>query len=184
MIAKTIKKLLAVLFIGSTFSLLACGMSVSAQTYATEYPDVYNSGSPLWFTCEVKNRGNFVVLIDPNTNLQSFGFDGERGYNLINNTGETIYGRAYDLESSNGYLVRFPSYYCMQFKVPNNDPQYTWQDVYINNITGTTLDFIDYHGTRGNDNLQYTTDQKISIIIFVAFVLGIMVYIGRKIWRA
>ncbi len=129
--------------------------TVSAQDYSTDYPNVYNSGSPLWFRCTVEGRGEYVVLIDPNTNSQSFGFDNPKGYNLINNTGETINGRAYKLNDDTGYLVRFPSYYCMQFKVANNNPQYVWEDVYITDITASTIDFIDYHGTRGNDNLSF-----------------------------
>ena len=133
--------------------------TVSAQTYSTEYPNVYNSGSPLWVRCTVQGYGEYVVIVDPNTHPQSFGFDNPKGYNLLNNTGSDIYGRAYRLNDETGYLVRFPSFYCMQFKVPGSNPQNTWFDVYITDISATTLDLVDLNGTRGNDAL--TRDEEV-----------------------
>ena len=149
-------------------------VGASAQTYDTTYPDVFNSGSPLWFTCTVEGKGEYVVLIDPNINPQSFAFDNTKGYNLINNTGGYIYGRAYDLHSSGGFLVRFPSYYCMQFKVASSNPTYTWEDVYITDIMGSTLDFIDYHGTRGNDLYKNDIPDRQVNIIVCALLLAIV----------
>ncbi len=184
MIAKTIKKVLAILLVGIALSVAALTPSVSAQTYPTEYPNVFNSGSPLWFTCQVEGRGEFVVLIDPNTNPQSFGFDSPKGYNLINNTGENINGRAYKLNNNTGYLVRFPSYYCMQFREAGSNNTYVWQDVYINEITAGTLDFIDYNGTRGNDNVQYDISQQLSVLQIIIAVLILLLIIGTFIWRA
>lgn len=145
-------KLVAVMVMCALTVCATCA-TVSAQTYSTEYPDIFNSGSPLWIQCTVRDYGEYVILLDPNINLQSFGFDSFKGYNLINNTGSTIYGRAYSTTDSSGYMVRFQSYYCMQFGIPGSNVSSTWTDVYITDITGTTLDLIDYHGSRGSDTL-------------------------------
>lgn len=126
--------------------------TVSAQVYDMEYPDVYNSGSPYWIECTIQGLGNYVIVLDPRMDPRSFGFDGPNGYNLINNTSSTINGRAYDLDSSLAYNVRWQSFYKLQ--VQNGTTQYnqpSWQDYNITSITGTTLDLIDYHGDRGND---------------------------------
>lgn len=164
---------LVVFLVVCTLTVCATCATVSAQTYSTEYPDIFNSGTPVWLQCTVRGYGDFVILLDPNTHLQSFGFDSFQGYNLINNTGSTINGRAYSLTDSSGYIVRFPSYYCMQFREPGSNVTYTWTDVYITNITGTTLDLIDYHGSRGSDTLTreeerlgYEAAQTIILAVF------------------
>lgn len=182
------RKLLSV-FVAVVVLCSSLCLVVSAQTYSTDYPNVFNSGSPLWFTCTVQGRGEFVVLLDPDTNPQSFGFDNPKGYNLINNTGKTIDGRAYKLDDNTGFLVRFPSYYCMQFKVPNNNPTYTWEDVFITNISASTLDFVDFNGTRGNDlYLNDIPDRQTNIIVcasllIIAFLLVISLVFKPKLFR-
>lgn len=159
---------------------LLCSMlvtSASARTYSTEYPNVFNSGSPVWFQCQVQGYGEYVVILDPNTNLQSFGFDNPTGYNLINNTGSTINGRAYSLTSSGGFIVRFPSYYCMQFREAGSTGVYSWEDVVITSISGTTLDLIDYHGDRGNDFYKYELDRpELIIVISLVIIIFVLVY--------
>ena len=174
------RKLRRLVFMFGLCVLTVCATcaTVSAQTYSTDYPHVFNSGSPLWFRCTVQGYGEYVVLIDPDTNPQSFGFDNPKGYNLLNNTGSTINGRAYRLNDETGYLVRFPSYYCMQFKLPGSNPQNTWFDVYITDISATTLDLIDFNGTRGNDTLTreeevqgYEAAQTIVIVVLCLCLL-------------
>lgn len=171
------RKIISIAF--TAILMLVLTVSASAQPYSREYPDVFNSGSPLWFQCTVQGKGEFIILIDPNTNISSFGFDGTRGYNLINNTGETINGRAYDINSSGGYIVRFPSYYCMQFRSPGSNPSNVWEDVYITNISGTTLNLIDYHGDRGNDYFDgFSIDHRELIIALL--ISGVVLML---VWR-
>ena len=149
-----VRKLVLAVCAACMLTVCASGATVSAQEYSTEYPNVYNSGSPYWIECTIEGMGDFVIVLDPNTHPQSFGFDGPTGYNLINNTGSVISGRAYDLNSSAGYNARWHSFYKLQLQ--NGATSYgqaTWVDYNITDIRGTTLDLVDYHGERGNDNL-------------------------------
>lgn len=157
-----------------------CG-TVSAQEYSTEYPDIYNSGSPLWLHCEIQGMGEYLIVIDPNTNPQSFGFDSPTGYNLINNTGGTIYGRAYNLNSNEGFSACWYSYYCLSLKTGTNAyGQVTSYEPYtITAIYGTTLDLIDHVGDRGNDTL--TREERMLsyayLETFVLVVIGLCLFI-------
>lgn len=130
--------------------------TVSAETYSTEYPDVYNSGSPLWLHCEVAGMGEYIIVIDPNANPQSFGFDAPWGYNLINNTGSNIYARAYNIDTGAGIDARWQPFYTLEFKsgYNNNGVQNVYEPYSITAIYGTTLDLIDHRGDRGNDTLS------------------------------
>lgn len=176
---KTVSVFVAVLVLCVSFCVVA-----SAQTYDTEYPNVFNSGSPLWFQCTVEGKGEFVILIDPNTNPQAFGFDKPNAYNLINNTGSTINGRAYKLDDNTGYIVRFPSYYCMQFREPGSGVAYTWEDVYITNISGSTLDFVDYHGTRGNDLYKNDIpDRQVNIIVCALLLAVVLLLVISLVFK-
>ena len=72
---------------------LVLSVTAAAQPYSREYPDCGNSGSPLWIDCEIEGMGHYVILVDPDTNIDAFGFDTSYvGYNLINNTANTIKG--------------------------------------------------------------------------------------------
>ncbi len=129
--------------------------TVSAEEYSTEYPNIYNSGSPLWLHCEIDGMGEYLIVIDPKTHLQSFGFDGPNRYNLINNTGSTINGRAYSVSSDAAYNARWTSFYKLQLQTGTSSyGQLSYEDYDITAIYGTTLDLIDYYGDRGNDNLS------------------------------
>lgn len=150
---------------------------VSAQEYSREYPNVYNSGSTLWIHCDLKDYGDYVILIDPETPIDVFGFDSPNGYNLINNSATTINGRAYHTTSTAGYTCRWLSYYCLQFKVPTSTNGYEWRDIYINNIYGTTMNFIDYHGERGNDYYKHDLENPSLIVVIVLVIIAfILVY--------
>lgn len=187
-----VRKIIAVLS-AALIAAAAIGGSatVSAQEYSTEYPDIYNSGSPLWIHCEIEGMGEYLIVIDPNTNPQAFGFDAPTGYNLINNTGSTIYGRAYNMSTNASYSACFYSYYCLSLKTGyGNNGQLTSYEAYkITNIYGTTLDLIDYHGDRGNDVLTreerilgyaFTTVLIVSIIGISLFIHSIFRFVLRK----
>lgn len=147
-------------------------LSASADTYSTQYPNIYNSGSPVWLHCQIDGMGEYVIVIDPKTNLQSFGFDGPDRYNLINNTGSTIYGRAYDIDSSTAYNARWTSFYKLQLQTGTSTyGQSAYEDYDITAIYGTTLDLIDYNGTRGNDAYKYDIEDPDRVLIITVVVL-------------
>lgn len=162
-------------------TVLLCGMlciGASAQTYSSEYPLIGNSGSPYWLHCEIEDRGEFVILLDPNTNPQAFGFDTQtNGYNLINNTGSTVYGIAYGVTNGVRCLIRFPSYYCLTMRLgydtSGNQTQYV--EAKITQIYGTTLDLIDYTGDRGNDLYKNDIPENQSRIFVSACLVAILV---------
>lgn len=161
-----------------------CG-AVSAEEYSEEYPDVYNSGSPLWLHCQIEGMGEYIIVIDPKTHVSSFGFDGPDGYNLINNTGSTIYGRAYNVKTDEGYNARWSSFYKLQLQTGTTAyGQTSYEDYNITQIYGTTLDLIDYHGDRGNDIL--TREERMLsyeyLQTFILVVLGLCLFI-RPIFK-
>lgn len=160
---------------------------VSAQEYSTEYPSVYNSGSPLWIHCNLRDYGDYVILLDPETDLQAFGFDAPTGYNLINNTASTINGRAYATSSTAGYTCRWLTYYCLQFRVPTSMNGYEWRDVYINDIYGTTMNFVDHVGDRGNDMYKHDLDNPgliiVIVLVIIAFILVYQFHFKSRLMR-
>lgn len=164
----------------AAFTVLASflAFSVVAQEYSTQYPDVYNSGSPYWVQCTIEGMGEYVIVLDPNINPQSFGFDAPTGYNLINNTGSTIYGRAYDINSYAGYNARWVSFYKLQLQ--NGATSYgqaTWVDYNITNITGTTLDLVDHYGGRENDMYKYDLERpELLVVIALVIIVFVLVY--------
>lgn len=153
-------------------------LSAAAKEYNTEYPDVYNSGSPYWIECNIDGLGNYVIVLDPNINPQSFGFDAPTGYNLINNTGSTIYGRAYNRGSSTAYNARWSSFYKLQLQTgATSYGQYTWEDYNIAEITGTTLDLIDHYGGRENDMYKYDLERpELLVVIILVVIVFVLVY--------
>lgn len=164
-----IKKLFTAIL--AAFLAISAPFIVSAEEYSREYPDIFNSGSPLWLHCEISGMGEYLIVIDPNTNLQSFGFDSPKGYNLINNTGTAIYGRAYNMNSNEGYSAVWYSYYCLSLKTGKNAAgAYTSYEPYtITKIYGTTLDLIDYVGDRGNDYYDgLTIDNRQLILVIIS----------------
>lgn len=141
------------------------------EDYDTEYPNIFNSGSPLWIHCQIEGMGDYVIVIDPNTNPQSFGFDSPNGYGLINNTGSTIVGRAYSTRSSTGYNARWLSFYKLQLQTGTSaGGQKVYEDYDILQIYGTTLDLIDYNGTRSNDLYKYDLEEREYNVIVVSVV--------------
>ncbi len=167
----------------SLFTALMCVLlfsafcfGVSAEEYSTEYPDIYNSGSPVWLHCEISGMGEYVIVLDPRTDLQSFGFDGPDGYNLINNTGSTIYGRAYNLKSDAAYNARWSSFYKLQLQTGTSSYGSTaYEDYNITKIYGTSLDLVDYHGGRQNDMYKHDMSEQESRVFLCVVVTCILV---------
>lgn len=161
--------------------MISLPLTASAQTYSLEYPSdsSYNSGSPLWLHCRIGTFGEVLIVIDPNTNIQAFGFDSPNGYNLINNTGSTIYGRCYVSGTSTAYNARWTSFYKLQLQTgTSNYGQPSYEDYNIYEIYGTTLDLIDYtDADRGNDyykglNVDYR--QLIVVIVGAGLVITLL----------
>ena len=173
-------------------ALLVCfALPASAQKYSTDYPQIGNSGSPYWIHCEIRDMGDFLIVLDPNINPQSFGFDTPKnGYNLINNTGSVIKGRAYSTSGSNAaYLVQFPSYYriTMQTGYDAKGQQTVYEDHKILNIYGTSLDLIDYTGDRGNDAFKYDLERPelvtVIVLVIIVFVLVYQFHFKSRLFR-
>lgn len=158
--------------------LLLCSVlcfNASAENYSSTYPDIFNSGGPLWVYCNIEGMGDYCIVVDPNTNVQAFGFDAPTGYNLINNTGSTIYGRAYSVNSSTGYNARWASFYKLQLQTGTTSyGQTAWEDYNITKIYGTTFNLIDYHGSRGNDDFKYNMTENNAFLIISACVVAIV----------
>lgn len=148
------------------------------EDYDTEYPNIFNSGSPLWIHCQIEGMGDYVIVIDPNTNPQSFGFDSPNGYGLINNTGSTIVGRAYSTTSSTGYNARWLSFYKLQLQTGTSvGGQKVYEDYDILQIYGTTLDLIDYNGNRSNDLYKYDIpDRDYNVIVVTAVAMIVLLF--------
>ncbi len=171
-----IKKLFSTIL--AAFLAICTPFIAFAEDYSLEYPDIYNSGSPVWLHCEIDGMGEYVIVLDPKTDLQSFGFDGPSGYNLINNTGSTIYGRAYDVESDAGYNARWSSFYKLQLQTGTSSyGQVSYEDYNITKIYGTTLDLIDHHHGRQNDyynGLSIDNRQLILVIIAAGLIITLL----------
>lgn len=171
------RKFLCVFVSVVTLCSLLC-VGASAQTYSTNYPSCGNSGSPYWIHCQIRDLGDFLIVLDPNINPQSFGFDTPKtGYNLINNTADVIYGRAYATNGTNtAYLVRFPSYYriTMQTGFDAKGDRTVYEDHKILNIYGTTLDLIDYTGDRDNDLYKHDIPDRQQNIIVVSLLFAVV----------
>lgn len=149
------------------------GCSVSAQEYNMKYPSnlSHNSGAPIWIHARVERLGEVLVILDPDTDLQSFGFDSPYGYNLINNTSQAIKGRMYVAGSSTSYAAQFPSFYMLQAQTGTNaGGQKFYEDYFILDIIGTTLDPVDFtNADRDNDYYDgLPVDYRYLIIVFVA----------------
>lgn len=174
------------LFLVFAFCCSTLCISVSAETYSRDYPvnASYNSGSPLWLHCRISTLGDVLIIIDPNTNIQSFGFDSPNGYNLINNTGSTIYGRCYVSGTSTGYNARWTSFYKLQLQTgSSNYGQQAYEDYNIYEIYGTTLDLIDYTSAdRGNDYYDNDIpDNEYPIIVVSLLTFIALAFVAFKL---
>lgn len=163
-------------------------VGVSAQTYSTDYPDIGNSGSPYWLHCQIENLGDFCIVLDPNMNPRSFGFDTPRvGYNLINNTSEEIIGRAYATDGTKrAFSVKFPSFYRIQMRTGYNatGQQTIFEDHKIINIYGTSLDLIDYTGSRGNDLYKNDIpDRQVNIIVCALLLVLVLLFVISLVFK-
>lgn len=174
------------IFLVFTMLLMVLPIAASAEDYSRDYPNIYNSGSPLWIHCEIQGMGEYVIVLDPNTNINAFGFDGPHSYNLINNTGSTIYGRAYDVNSSTAYNARWTSFYKLQLQTGTNQyGQISYEDYNIIKIYGTTMNLIDLNGDRGNDYyaglpVEKRTDFIVHIAVACVEVILVVLLWNRR----
>lgn len=179
------KKLLSITLV-FTLLLMAFPIAASAKEYSREYPDVYNSGSPLWIHCDISGLGEYVIVLDPKTPIDVFGFDAPTGYNLINNSGSTISARAYSTSSNLAYNARWTSFYKLQLQTGSTQyGQSSYEDYNITYIHGTTMNLIDLHGERGNDYfngfpVEYRFDLIVHIVVACLEVVFFVLLWNRR----
>ena len=177
------RKLLVIILM-FTLLVMAFPVSASAEEYSRSYPNIYNSGSPLWIHCEIEGKGEYVIVLDPDTNIDAFGFDAPTGYGLINNTANTIVGRAYSVRSSTGYMARWVSFYKLQLQTGTNQyGQATYEDYNITQIYGTTMNLIDLNGDRGNDYYKGLPIEKRTDLIVHISVACVEVILVVLLWN-
>lgn len=181
-----VKKIVSIAIVACVIACVLCStFVVQAETYSRDYPSIGNSGSPVWLECEIQGYGRYCIVLPPNTNLYQFGFDAPTGYNLINNSGSTVSGKAYSVNSSStAYLCQWSAYDQLYFRVYSSSQYYNWQAVTITKIYGTTLMLVDEVGERQNDYVLLSeTDRILIVLLTFIFVIGIG-KIGKRMWYA
>lgn len=181
------KKLISVFVCAVIIASMLC-IGVSAREYSREYPAdaSYNSGGPVWIHCNLQRMGEVLIILDPDTNLQSFGFDSPNGYNLINNTSSTIKGRAYPVGGNTSYPAQFPSFYMLQLQTGVGAAgNKFYEDYLVTDILGTTLDLIDYTGDRDSDFYDYFLSVSEGFIfVSVALLIIIVLMVVRMFFKS
>lgn len=160
-------------------------LTASAEEYSTSYPWhlSHNSGSPVWLHCNLDGYGEVLIVLDPRTDLKSFGFDSPNGYNLINNTGATISARCY--RGNTSVSARWTSFYKLQLQTGESSyNQTSWEDYDIAKIFGTTLDLVDYtEQDRGNDYYDgLPVEYRDTLVVFVSGSI-IVTLLNFFLWR-